>query len=87
MRLSAAIKALLAISFWGASFVATKIVLREVLPLAVVVLRFGIAIPVLAMVTAAALFGAFLVISRGQWSSGLGKIPATDRGEETHTLG
>ena len=52
MRLSAAIKALLAISLWGASFAATKIVLREVSPLAVVVLRFGIAIPVLAIVTA-----------------------------------
>lgn len=53
MKPSAAIKALLAISFWGASFVATKIVLREVSPLAVVVIRFGIAIPVLVIVTVA----------------------------------
>jgi len=53
MKPSAAFKAFLAIMIWGASFVATKIVLREVSPLAVITLRFGTGIVVLACVVAA----------------------------------
>lgn len=44
------IKALLAICFWGASFVATKAVLREVSPITLIVLRFGLGVLVLALV-------------------------------------
>lgn len=53
MKISAAIKAFLAISFWGASFVATKIVLRQVSPLTVIALRFGMGVLVLVVVVAA----------------------------------
>jgi drug/metabolite transporter (DMT)-like permease len=52
MKPSAAIKAFLAITFWGASFVA-KVALREVSPLTVIVLRFAIGLGVLALVVAA----------------------------------
>lgn len=47
MKLHTAIKAFLAIAFWGASFVATKVVLREISPLTVIVLRFGLGAGVL----------------------------------------
>ncbi len=53
MKPSAAVKAFLAICFWGASFVATKIALREVAPLTVILLRFGIGLVVLLSVVAA----------------------------------
>ena len=52
MKSLAALKAFLAITFWGASFVATKIVLREASPLTVIALRFAIGIIVLALVVA-----------------------------------
>ena len=52
MKPSAAIKAFLAITFWGASFVA-KVALREVSPLTVIVMRFAIGLSGLAMVVAA----------------------------------
>ncbi len=41
------IKALLAVVFWGASFVATKVALAEISPVAVIVLRFGIGLAVI----------------------------------------
>ena len=53
MKPSAAVKAFLAITFWGASFVATKIALRDVAPLTVIVLRFGLGVIVLAGIVAA----------------------------------
>ncbi len=53
MKISAAIKAFLAISFWGASFVATKVVLRQASLLTVIALRFGMGVLVLAVVVAA----------------------------------
>jgi drug/metabolite transporter (DMT)-like permease len=53
MRPSAAVKAFLAVTFWGASFVATKIVLRDVSPLTVIILRFGLGVIVLACIVAA----------------------------------
>lgn len=53
MKPSAAIKAFLAITFWGASFVATKVALREVSPLTVIVLRFAMGLMALALVVAA----------------------------------
>lgn len=53
MKPSAVAKVFLAIMFWGASFVATKIVLRDVAPLTVIVLRFGLGVIVLACVVAA----------------------------------
>jgi len=52
MKPSAAIKAFLAITFWGASFVA-KVALREVSPLTVIVLRFAMGLMALALVVAA----------------------------------
>jgi drug/metabolite transporter (DMT)-like permease len=52
MKPSAAYKAFLAIAFWGASFVATKIALREVSPLTVITLRFGLGVIVLACLVA-----------------------------------
>lgn len=53
MKPSAALKAFLAITFWGASFVATKIALRDVSPLTVITLRFGLGMVVLACIVAA----------------------------------
>lgn len=45
-------KALLAVVFWGASFVATKVALSEISPVAVVVLRFAIGLAVILAVLA-----------------------------------
>jgi drug/metabolite transporter (DMT)-like permease len=42
-------KAAFSVAVWGASFIATKIALRELLPAAVVWLRFGIGVAVLAL--------------------------------------
>jgi len=50
MQPAAAVKAFLAITFWGASFVATKIALRDVSPLTVIMLRFGLSVIVLACI-------------------------------------
>jgi drug/metabolite transporter (DMT)-like permease len=41
------LKALVATALWGASFIATKMALREISPLAVVVLRFALGVAVL----------------------------------------
>lgn len=48
MKPAAALKAFLAIAFWAASFVATKIALRDISPLTIVALRFAIGAGVLA---------------------------------------
>jgi len=53
MKPSAALKAFLAITFWGASFVATKIALRDVSPLTVITLRFGLGMVALVRIVAA----------------------------------
>lgn len=52
MKPQAVIKALAAIVVWGASFVATKVAVREVSPLTVIVLRFvlGLGVLVLAVI-------------------------------------
>lgn len=42
MRPRLALEAFLAITFWGASFVATKVVLRELSPITIVVVRFAL---------------------------------------------
>jgi drug/metabolite transporter (DMT)-like permease len=47
MKISTIFKALLAVVVWGASFVATKIALRDVPPIVVVTLRFAIGVVVL----------------------------------------
>lgn len=47
MKLSTVFKALFAVGVWGASFIATKIALREVPPIVVVTLRFLIGVVVL----------------------------------------
>ncbi len=47
MRLHTLIKALLTVIFWGASFVATKIALRDVPPIVVITLRFAMGVIVL----------------------------------------
>jgi len=65
MKPSAVIKAFLAITFWGASFVATKVALREASPLTVIVLRFAMGLMALALVgRAAILVGVWLVNQR-----------------------
>jgi len=53
MKPQAVIKALAAIVVWGASFVATKIAVREVSPLTVIVLRFALGLGVLVLVVIA----------------------------------
>ncbi len=47
MKLSTVLKALFAIMVWGASFIATKIALRDVPPIVVVTLRFAMGVIVL----------------------------------------
>ena len=47
MRPPIAIKAFLAVAFWGASFVATKLVLRELSPITIVILRFALGLAAL----------------------------------------
>jgi drug/metabolite transporter (DMT)-like permease len=49
-RLRAYAKLTFSVVVWGASFIATKVVLREVSPITVVWLRFGIGVLVLALV-------------------------------------
>ena len=46
-RLSALLKATFAVIVWGASFIATKLALREVSPVVVIWLRFGIGVIIL----------------------------------------
>lgn len=41
------LKALAATTLWGASFIATKLALRDITPLAVIVLRFGLGVAVM----------------------------------------
>jgi len=50
MRFSTTLKVLLAISFWGASFIATKVSLRELFPLTVIVLRSTLGLAVMVTV-------------------------------------
>ena len=52
-------KAAFAVAVWAASFIATKIALREIAPAAVVWLRFGIGVAVLAL----------FVVAREEWAS------------------
>jgi drug/metabolite transporter (DMT)-like permease len=47
MRPLIAFKALVAIAIWGASFVATKVVLRELSPVPIIIVRFALGIIVL----------------------------------------
>jgi drug/metabolite transporter (DMT)-like permease len=47
MKISTLVKVLLTLFFWGSSFVAIKITLREVSPITLVALRFGIGVLVL----------------------------------------
>jgi drug/metabolite transporter (DMT)-like permease len=47
-----AVRALLAIALWGASFIATKVALKEISPLDVVVLRFALGILVMLVILA-----------------------------------
>jgi drug/metabolite transporter (DMT)-like permease len=53
MKSQAVIKALAAIVVWGASFVATKIAVRQVSPLTVIVLRFAFGLGVLVLIVMA----------------------------------
>jgi drug/metabolite transporter (DMT)-like permease len=50
MRPLIAFKAFVAIAVWGASFVATKIVLRELSPVPIIIVRFALGITVLAAI-------------------------------------
>ena len=47
MRPLIALKAFSAIAFWGASFVATKVVLRELAPVTIIIVRFALGLVVL----------------------------------------
>jgi len=50
MRPRVALKAFLAIAFWGASFVATKVALRELSPITIIVIRFALGLVTLALI-------------------------------------
>ncbi len=49
----AVIEVTFAVIVWGASFIATKVALRDVLPVTIVWLRFGVGLPILAAAVAA----------------------------------
>jgi len=53
MNLPAIIKVTFAVVVWGASFIATKIALREVAPMTIIWIRFGIGVAILAAFAAA----------------------------------
>ncbi|HYR51341.1 MAG TPA: DMT family transporter [Candidatus Dormibacteraeota bacterium] len=90
------LKAALAVTFWGASFVATKIALREMSPVALVWARFALGLPVLGVFVLARrqlrpisrgdfgyfLLLGFLAITFHQWlqSNGLLTAQATTTG-------
>ena len=65
MRPTTVIKALLTVIFWGASFVATKIALRDATPIVVVTLRF--ALGVIVLFAALRLRRQRLVVDRRDW--------------------
>jgi drug/metabolite transporter (DMT)-like permease len=69
--------ALFSVAVWGASFIATKIALRDVHPLTVMWLRFGIGVAVLAAAVAAR--GEFVVPGRKElrYFAGLGALGIT----------
>lgn len=84
------LKAIFAVTVWGASFVATKVALEEVLPITVVWLRFGMGLAILALAARArrqlsrparrdlpyfALLG-FLGITFHQWLQSTGLVTA-----------
>ncbi len=73
MRLHS-VQALLAIIFWGASFVATKVVLQELSPITLVTLRFALGLVVLWATVVAR--RSFTVITGRElaWLAGLGAI-------------
>ena len=47
-RITALLKATFAVAVWGASFIATKVALRELAPILLIWLRFGIGVAILA---------------------------------------
>ena len=49
-RTSAILKALFTVSMWGGSFIATKIAVQQISPVALIWLRFGIGVVILALV-------------------------------------
>lgn len=53
MNLTAILKVTFAVVVWGASFIATKIALREVAPMTIIWIRFGIGVAILAAFAAA----------------------------------
>jgi drug/metabolite transporter (DMT)-like permease len=50
MRPRIALKAFVAIALWGASFVATKVVLQELSPVSIIIVRFALGLSVLASI-------------------------------------
>jgi hypothetical protein len=62
MRPSIALKAFSAIAFLGASFVATKVVLRELTPVTIIIVRFALGFVVLVSI----------VILNREWSPNRG---------------
>jgi drug/metabolite transporter (DMT)-like permease len=65
MRPTTVIKALLTVIFWGASFIATKVALRDVSPITVVTVRFTFGVIVLFI--ALRLRRQRIVIDRRDW--------------------
>lgn len=69
MRPLIALKAFLAITFWGASFVATKVLLRELTPVTIIIVRFALGLVVLISI----------VILKREWSPNSGLNPIKNR--------
>jgi len=60
------VEALFAVTAWGVSFIATKVALRDVAPVTVVWLRFGMGVPILGAAVAAR--HQFALPARGEWA-------------------
>lgn len=59
------LEALFAVIVWGASFIATKVALRDISPVTIVWLRFAMGVIILGMVVA--LRRQFMLLSRSEW--------------------
>ena len=58
-------EALFAVIVWGASFIATKVALKDISPIAVVWLRFAMGVVILGITVA--LRGQFALLGKGEW--------------------
>lgn len=65
-KLLASLEALFAVAVWGASFIATKVVLRDISPVTIVWIRFAMGVLILGIAVTAR--KQFALLNRSEWS-------------------